>query len=90
MSITKNKCTIILAGYAVVATVVGTILLVQPRTPQPCLDALDSADSGFAMAAGAVSSARRLDAYGVTYYAGQINQLAPTYNEQKAACRDAK
>lgn len=84
----KNRITAFSGLMAGVVMGGGLMFAAGPhKTPQSCIDALASADSGFTMAGAAVSSASKLDVYGITYYTGQINELAPTYNEQKAACR---
>jgi curli biogenesis system outer membrane secretion channel CsgG len=71
--------------------------------PQACLDALDNADEGFGYAAGAMGAAgegfdavsvgdidKLLEQIPVMKSMGtKLNNLAPTYNTNKAACRAA-
>lgn len=71
--------------------------------PQACLDALDNADEGFGYAAGAMGAAGEgFDAVSVgdidkllqqipvmKSMGTKLNNLAPTYNTNKAACRAA-
>jgi hypothetical protein len=72
-------------------------------TPQSCLDALDYAETGFGYASDSMAAAGRgfvaasnLDAAGMTAAkadieaaTGQLDSLAPSWNEAKAACRAA-
>src|ERR1700754_1983148 len=83
----RNKVGTLAQGFAIGLVVAsGAMWLVRSQPPQVCLDALNSADSGFSLAAGAMRSAGQLDVPGMNYYAGQIDQLGPKYNEQKKEC----
>lgn len=57
--------------------------------PQSCLDALDNADLGFTYAGQIMRAAGQLDAETMNAVTAQLNELAPTYNTSKAACRAA-
>lgn len=75
--------------------------IVQEVTPQACLDALDDADQGFALAGrGFTTAGDIVDALisgdineaekqvnNLRDVSDQMNSLAPVYNEHKAACR---
>lgn len=84
----NKKLKHIITVFPWLVTSTAIVLLVLPNhAPQSCLDALTTADSGFTMASGVMASVTRLDVSGINYYNGQLNEMAPTYNEQKAACR---
>ena len=59
------------------------------QVPQSCLDALDNADTGFTYAGQIMNAAAQLDSVTMNAYTEKLNQLAPTYNANKAACRTA-
>jgi hypothetical protein len=59
------------------------------QVPQSCLDALDNADTGFTYAGQIMNAAAQLDSVTMNAYTEKLNALAPTYNANKAACRQA-
>lgn len=70
-------------------TVTTTTTQNVPVVPQSCLDALDNADLGFTYAGKIMTAASQLDADTMNAYTEKLNELAPTYNQNKAACRAA-
>lgn len=60
-----------------------------PSVPQSCLDALDNADQGFTIAGQIMTAASQLDAATMNQLTDKLTELAPTYNANKTACREA-
>lgn len=60
-----------------------------PTVPQACLDALDSADQGFTLAAQGFTAASEFDVATMNAVTEKLGELAPTWNANKAACRAA-
>lgn len=71
----------------VTATVTTTATVAQ--VPQSCLDALDNADTGFTYAGQILNAASQLDADTMNALTDKLTQLAPIYNANKTACRQA-
>lgn len=57
--------------------------------PQSCLDALDNADTGFTYAGQIMTAVSKLDFEAMGPITDKLTELAPTYNANKAACRQA-
>lgn len=70
-------------------TVTTTTTVTVPNVPQSCLDALDNADTGFTYAGQIMTAASRLDAESMNALTEKLTELAPTYNANKTACREA-
>lgn len=71
------------------ATVTATTTQTVTQVPQSCLDALDNADTGFTYAGQIMTAVSRLDFEAMGPITDKLTELAPTYNANKAACRQA-
>ena len=84
-----NKATEAVANATPRPTVTVTRTASVAQVPQSCLDALDNADTGFTYAGQIMNAAAQLDSVTMNAITEKLNQLAPTYNANKAACRQA-